>query len=326
MRVAEHELASVGIPAYPALIDSMKPLTLRGMKLRAEIEALTNAPQVIESYPGAAQDILCIPRKQRGLTLLRAGLAELGLHGPGLSTRSHDEMDAITAAVVGRFYETGQFEAMGVPAEAQLIVPTLRPLQFSRLPVLCLSGRTGAGKSVMARYLALFYGFHWLRTRNLIRALLLDDLRRLPGQRISQNPVDEHNIRDNDLTEFGIVVLEQYRQEPLLRKLRDTVAAAQGPVVVDAVRDLRDIEALKGLDRDLLTWFVDAPDSAIETRLAQRRKATGPSPSSVRKIDQKVGSLRATADHVLRNDASLEDLRWRVDDGLFDVFRLNGRP
>ncbi len=65
MRVAEYDLNSVGISAYPALIDSMKPLTLRGIKLRREIEALPNGPKVIESYPGAAQDVLCIPRKQR---------------------------------------------------------------------------------------------------------------------------------------------------------------------------------------------------------------------------------------------------------------------
>ena len=325
VRIAELDLASVGISAYPALIDSMKPLTLRGMKLRTEIEALDNGPQVIESYPGAAQDILCIPRKQKGLALLRAGLAELGLHGPGLATRSHDEMDAITAAVVGRFYEVGRFEAMGVPEEAQLIVPTLSPLQFSRPPVLCLSGRTGAGKSVVARYLALFYGFHWLRTRHLIRALLLDDIRRPPEQRMLQKPVDEHNIRDSDLTDFGIVVLEQYRQEPLLGKLRDTVAGVQRPVVVDAARDVADIESLKGLDRDLFVWFVDAPDSVIEARLGESRKPARPSHSSLRKIDQKMNLLRATADCVVQNDASLEDLRWRVDDALFGVLSLNGR-
>src|SRR5208283_5194729 len=125
MRVAEHDLASVGIPAYPSLIDSMENLTLRGIRLRRAIESFPRAPRVIESYPGAAQDILSIPRKQRGLELLRAGLRELGLSGPGLDTKSHDEMDAITAAIVGRFYEAGRFEPMGIPSEAQLIVPKI---------------------------------------------------------------------------------------------------------------------------------------------------------------------------------------------------------
>jgi histidinol phosphatase-like PHP family hydrolase/predicted nuclease with RNAse H fold/dephospho-CoA kinase len=325
VRIAELDLASVGIPAYPALIDSMKPLTLRGMKLRTEIEALDIAPRVIESYPGAAQDILCIPRKQKGLALLRAGLMELGLRGLGLETRSHDEMDAITAAIVGRYYEIGRFEAMGVPEEAQLIVPTLSPFEFSRPPIVCLSGRTGAGKSVVARYLALFYGFHWLRTRHLIRALLLDDLRLPREKRLFQHAVDERNIRDSDLTAFGIVVLEQYRQEPLLRKLRETIAATSGPVVVDAARDVADIESLKELGREVLIWFVDAPDSIVEARLGQRRRPAKASPSSLRKIDQKTHLLSAAADFVLQNDGSLEDIRWRVDNALFGVLSLNGR-
>lgn len=34
VRVAEQDLSSIGIPAYPALIDSMQNLTLRGIRLR----------------------------------------------------------------------------------------------------------------------------------------------------------------------------------------------------------------------------------------------------------------------------------------------------
>src|SRR5204862_7743877 len=96
VRLAERELASMGIPAYPAMIDSMRDLTLRGIALKKQIESLPEPPHVLESYPGAAQDILCIPRKQKSLESLRAGLSELGLVGRGLKTQSHDEMDAIT--------------------------------------------------------------------------------------------------------------------------------------------------------------------------------------------------------------------------------------
>ena len=63
----------------------------------------------------------------------------------GLETRSHDEMDAITSAIVGRYFEVGLFEPMGIPSEAQLIVPKVRPLVFREKPVICLAGKTGAG-------------------------------------------------------------------------------------------------------------------------------------------------------------------------------------
>jgi hypothetical protein len=135
-------------------------------------------------------------------------------------------------------------------------------------------------------------------------------------------PVDEHNIKDSDLTEFGIVLLEQFQQEPLLRKLRETVIAAKRPVVVDAVRDLADFDILHGLERQNILWFVDATEAAIQSRLAQRAKQAGRSPIVGSRIDQNMGMLKKSAQRTLRNDASLEDLRWRVDDALFEVVHL----
>src|SRR4029077_1092966 len=182
---------------------SMQKLTLRGIRLRRAIESMPSPPRVIESYPGAAQDILCIPRKQKSLDLLREGLRRLGLNGTGLETRSHDEMDAITSAIVGRYFEAGLFEPMGIPSEAQLIVPKIRPLVFDNNPVICLAGKTGAGKSVVARYLSVFYGFTWLRTRNVIRDLLIEDTAAPPNVRLSQRTVDPNAISEEDLREFG---------------------------------------------------------------------------------------------------------------------------
>jgi predicted nuclease with RNAse H fold len=173
VRVAERDLSSIGIPAYPALIDSMKQLTLRGIRLKELIAKFAEPPQVIESYPGAAQDILCIPRKQKSLSLLREGLRRLGLRGPGLDTLSHDEMDAITAAIVGRYFESGMFVPMGIPSEAQLIVPKIHPLRYDNNPVICLAGKTGAGKSVVARYPPTLVGLMIGTRGGLLRGLIL---------------------------------------------------------------------------------------------------------------------------------------------------------
>jgi histidinol phosphatase-like PHP family hydrolase/predicted nuclease with RNAse H fold/dephospho-CoA kinase len=322
MRVAEYDLNSVGISAYPALIDSMKPLTLRGIKLRREIEAVPGGPKVIESYPGAAQDVLCIPRKQKGLEFLRAGLIELGLKGPGLKTESHDEMDAITSAIVGRFYEANEFEPMGIPSEAQLIIPKLHPLIYEKLPIICLSGKTGAGKSVVARYLSLFYGFHWLRTRNIFRALLLDDMQLPFAKRMYQKEIADNVITESDLRDFGIIILEKYKQEPYIRKLDAMVLDIKRPVVIDAVRDLRDFQSLSKIQKEPILWCVDAPDSAIRLRREQRQKHTKEKLGNENRIDQKVNILKANATFCLKNESSLEDLRWHVDDALFQMIQL----
>ena len=322
MRVAEHDLASVGIPAYPSLIDSMENLTLRGIRLRRAIEAFARAPRVIESYPGAAQDILCIPRKQKSLDLLREGLRRLGLNGSGLETRSHDEMDAITSAIVGRYFEAGLFEPMGIPSEAQLIVPKVRPLVFANNPVICLAGKTGAGKSVIARYLSVFYGFEWIRTRNVIRDLLIEDAVAPPGKRLFQGSVDPQNISETDLRDFGAVILDVHKQVPLRKKLTRTIKRFDVPIVVDSIRDIVDVDSGILENRRLVTWFVDCNDAVIQHRLVTRARVGEKKIATSSAVDHTAQSIRRAADNIIPNNESLEELRWRVDDTLFSSLSI----
>lgn len=322
VRVAEHDLASVGIPAYPALIDSMEKLTLRGIRLRRAIEQFRRAPRVIESYPGAAQDILCIPRKQKSMELLREGLRRLGLKGPGLDTRSHDEMDAITSAIVGRYFESGLFEPMGVEREAQLIVPKVRPLVFMESPVICLAGKTGAGKSVLARYLSVFYGFEWVRTRNVIQDLLIDDATAEPEKRLFNRPVNPEAITEKDLREFGAVILDVYKQVPLRKKLTKTVQRFDVPVVVDSIRDIVDVNRETLGNRPVLTWFVDCTNSIIRQRLEEKSKMGEKRLKTASPVDHTAEKIRREADNIIPNSGSLEELRWQVDDTLFGLLEL----
>jgi predicted nuclease with RNAse H fold/dephospho-CoA kinase len=328
MRVAEHDLASVGIPAYPSLIDSMQNLTLRGIRLRKAIESFPRAPRVIESYPGAAQDILSIPRKQKSLDLLREGLRRLGLKGQGLETRSHDEMDAITSAIVGRYYEAGLFEPMGIPSEAQLIVPKVRPLVFQRNPVICLAGKTGAGKSVVARYLSVFYGFKWIRTRNIIRDLLIEDGSLPADKRILERRIDTANVSETDLREFGAVLLDIHKQLPVRKKLTRLVKLCDEPVVVDSVRDIGDVDSSSLGNRPVVTWFVDCNDSTIQHRLLTRQRNGDKKPKTGSPVDHTAFSIRQQAHNVVPNNGSLEELRWRIDDTLFEgmVLLRNLKP
>ena len=317
MRAAEYDLASVGIPAYPSLIDSMENLTLRGIRLRRAIEQFPRAPRVIESYPGAAQDVLCIPRKQKSLDLLREGLRRLGLNGMGLETRSHDEMDAITSAIVGRYFEAGLFEPMGIPSEAQLIVPKIRPLVFENNPVICLAGKTAAGKSVIARYLSVFYGFEWVRTRKIILELLIEDQAKPAEKRLFKKAVDVDNISENDLHEFGAVVLDVYRQVPLRKKLTRKIKHCDAPIVVDSIRDIVDVDSSALGERPLVTWFVDCNDSIIKHRLITRTKMGDKKLKTGSPVDHTAPVIRQQADRIIPNNESLEELRWRIDDALF---------
>jgi predicted nuclease with RNAse H fold len=76
VRDADRLLARRGYHPYWTLLPSMVPLTLRGIALRAILEG--QGLCVVETFPGAVQDILGLPRKQRGVAGLARGLRRLG--------------------------------------------------------------------------------------------------------------------------------------------------------------------------------------------------------------------------------------------------------
>ena len=151
MRTCERMLRRRGVNVYPCLIPSMRDLTSRGIRLAAQLRS--QGLPVIESYPGAAQDILGIPRKRASLDRLKLGLSRFGFTGEWLTrVVSHDELDAITSALVGIFYWSGHFEALGSESEGYLIVPEIASASIAwreRL-VVGFSGPIAAGKTTAA--------------------------------------------------------------------------------------------------------------------------------------------------------------------------------
>jgi predicted nuclease with RNAse H fold len=131
-RDCELELKHRGMGVYWCLLPSMKSLTYRGIALAENLRA--GGWNVIESYPGAAQDILGIPRKSKGIDILRQGLVEYGIKG-NLNI-SHDELDAITAALVGILYLQSEYEALGC-----LIIPKPKHLKEKAWKNLYSGGR-----------------------------------------------------------------------------------------------------------------------------------------------------------------------------------------
>jgi len=101
LRECDRELLRRGIRFFPITLGPMRKLTARGIYLKKKLE--DKGFTVIEVYPGGAQDLLGIPRKQQGLDKLRTGLEKLGIKG--LSNRMSDhELDAVTCAFVGKLF------------------------------------------------------------------------------------------------------------------------------------------------------------------------------------------------------------------------------
>ena len=123
LRECDRELLRMKIKFFPLTLGPMRQLTQRGMRLKAALEQ--RGLQVIETYPGAAQDILGIPRKGKGLDKLSAGLRGAGVSCPD-RPMTGDELDAVTCALVGVLYLQGNHLAIGDPDELLMILPKLR--------------------------------------------------------------------------------------------------------------------------------------------------------------------------------------------------------
>ncbi|MGE5533359.1 MAG: DUF429 domain-containing protein [Bacillota bacterium] len=112
LRDSDRILLDMGIKIFPITLGPMRKLTSRGIKLR---EAFTRRGFcVFEAYPGGAQDVLGIPRKQKGIDGLRMGLETLGLEGFRCQLSDH-ELDAATIAYVGKLFLEGQAVVYGDP-------------------------------------------------------------------------------------------------------------------------------------------------------------------------------------------------------------------
>ncbi len=122
MRDVDRLAARAGYRPYPTLLPSMVNLTLRGIALRETLEA--RGYEVLETYPGMVQDVLGIPRKRAGVDGLRQGLKRHGVVGIPRGRRvTHDELDAVTCALVAQLYLGGRTEVMGSGLPVPLVIP-----------------------------------------------------------------------------------------------------------------------------------------------------------------------------------------------------------
>jgi len=126
-RLCDLELLRRGIRILPLNFGAMRELTERGIRLKERLEL--EGFKVIEVFPGGAQDVLGLPRKQKDLTKLKEGLKQLGLEGiePDVS---HDEVDAVTAAFVGWLWLNGFAELVSDGQGGGIVMPLPYPLKF----------------------------------------------------------------------------------------------------------------------------------------------------------------------------------------------------
>jgi predicted nuclease with RNAse H fold/dephospho-CoA kinase len=295
MRQCERELKRRGVNVYPSLLPSMQKLTARGIRL-AQVFRQMGLP-VIESYPGAAQDIMRIPRKGAGVEWLKLGLSEFGVTGNFLEEKvTHDELDAITSALVGTFHLAGLSEGLGTDHEAPLIIPDMKAPQ--KPEVVGISGAIAAGKTTVAKLLEN-WGYAYTRF-----SLVIDDI------------LDERGLEKNRLNRqsVGAELNSEGRQRELAERTLRRVQGAE-KIVVDGLRFPEDHSFLVetyGLSYKHL--FVSADVSKRRKRYSRRHHKSEFEggvefdAASYSDVERQVGQLSVLANLHFCNNIKLSDV------------------
>ena len=299
MRYSERVLKRRGVNVYPALIPSMQRLTARGIRLATTFRSM--GFPVIESYPGAAQDIMGIPRKRKGLEYLEQGLAEFGVSGAFIKDQlTHDELDAITSAIVGVFFWAGRVERLGSDplGEEALMIPDLRvdPADRQNRLLIGLSGALGAGKTTAAEYLQSL-GCEYVRYSQVIARLLRD---KMPNHTREDLQVEGQRVH----TELG--------QRWLGRELLRPVFARQC-VVIDGLRFPDDHAFLTEIfGSQFLHIHVVARRALRKTRF-ERREGVAFEVADSHAVEARGQELKLFARDVVENNGSVDNYRAALD-------------
>ena len=293
MRICERTLKRRGINVYPCLIPSMQRLTARGIRIAGALRA--RGIPVIESYPGAAQDIMNIPRKGAGVEHLKKGLELFGVTGDYLRSKvTHDELDAITAAIVGLYFWTGRFEGLGNIDEDYLIVPDLRRTVSPRR-IVGISGPIAAGKTTAARLLERI-GFRYTRYSEVLAELAIEQGR--------------HADRAT-LQELGNSVHSDPGQRWLNDQLFGRLDVDEDELVIDGLRWPEDhafwVERCGAAFRHV---HILAPKKLRRARYPNAGRTVAEFDIASRhEVESGVGRLAALAHVVAENDRKVEDMR-----------------
>jgi uncharacterized protein YprB with RNaseH-like and TPR domain/predicted nuclease with RNAse H fold/dephospho-CoA kinase len=301
MRFCERLLKKRGVNAYPALIPSMTKLTARGIRLANAFRS--HGIPTIESYPGAAQDVMNIPRKRASLEFLEAGLAEFGVVGSFLRDPvSHDELDAITSAIVGVFFWSGRFERLGPNkfGDEALIIPDLKvsPTDWKGRLVIGISGPLAAGKTTAAQVLRSL-GLHYGRY-----SMVVEDSVRGAGREPTRHALQEEGRR-----------LHKNKGQRWLGAEMLKMLPPQGSYVIDGLRFPEDHAFLsEAFGPAFVHVHISAPPQIRRQRYLERGGAAREfETAEVHDVESQVWKLENLAKTVIPNSGTIDDLKRSIE-------------
>jgi dephospho-CoA kinase len=168
--------------------------------------------------------------------------------------------------------------------------------QGNRL-VVGITGRIGAGKTSVGKYLSSAHGFHYARYSQV----LSDWLARDPGSKAHLQAVGWEVMAGGMQTELNTRLISQL--------------PTQSDCAVDGLRHSLDYESLRStFSPHFYLLFVSSPAEIRWQRLRFRYpEHVAFSEADSHPVEQQIDSLRSKAFAVLDNDGSLQDLYSKAD-------------
>lgn len=217
----------------------------------------------------------------------------------------HDELDAVTAALVGQFFISGYYEALGIPEENDMIIPqrTYREQPYSAIIGVCDS--ISAGKTEVASYIGQ-KGFSYIRYSQIL------------AQRVAaKNEVTNRAM----LQKEGWGIFNGDEQYTLNKHLEEQIKDAQY-AVIDGMRQMEDYTYWKErCFRNFFLIYVDTDYSIREMRYASLHDTSVEYPDAlVHPVESHILALRSKADYIVENNSTKEAL-YRAIDKILDQIK-----
>ncbi|MBN1293738.1 MAG: ribonuclease H-like domain-containing protein [Candidatus Latescibacteria bacterium] len=304
MRRCERILKKRGINVYPSLIPSMQKLTERGIKLANKFRSM--GVPVIESFPGAAQDIMKIPRKRSDIKMLKEGLIRFGIKGDyQINDISHDELDAITSAIVGIFFWYGKFEALGNMDEEFLIIPdsNIDNTFWKNKTIIGLSGPIATGKTTAGAFLES-KGFYYTRFSLILEKLLIEK-----GETVNRENLQKIGLEFKKGGQRNFCKL-------LYNELPD-----KGNIVIDGLRHPEDhVFFTEFFGPHFIHIYIDTPLQLRNERYIKLGKSAEDFHKSVQhEVEGNVDKLLYLSHFTIKNEKGIKDLESTIDNTLKSI-------
>jgi dephospho-CoA kinase len=250
------------------------------------------------------------PAKGAGEEFLKLGLVDFGILGRFINESvRHDELDAITSALVGYFFFAGKYEALGGDSEDPLIVPDLNTVPGPL--VIGISGRICAGKTTTARLLERV-GFAYTRY-----SLVIDDEILAGGELPSRESRQRIGLQINRTKG------QRWLCERVLNRVR-----YQALIVVDGLRFRQDHAFLTERfgARFLHLHVVAGTNHRRERYDREHLGDISFDQSDVDPVESEVDDLAQLAGVTVENSATLDDLRTAVGEIVEGLAAKGGMP